>query len=282
MFNSIISTHELAQHLDNPTWLVVDCRFALTAKEQGQQNYLASHIKGALYAHLERDLSNTIIPGVTGRHPWPEVDQAARFFSSIGIDENIQVVAYDDLGGSLAAVRLWWMLRWLGHEAAAVLDGGWQKWVKEELPVQTEIRKAVARAFVAKPRPQLIASMEEVNRMRLDPAYRVFDARTAERYRGENEFIDPIAGHIPGAISAPYIHNLAADNTFRPVKELHKLYQEYLGDIPAERAVFYCGSGVTSIHNALAMLHAGLGEARIYAGSWSEWITDPGNPIATV
>ncbi len=281
MFTTLISTNELAKQIDHASWLVVDCRFVLTAKEQGEQNYLASHIQGALYAHLERDLSDTIIPGVTGRHPWPGVDQAARYFSSIGVDQNTQVVVYDDVGGALAAVRVWWMLRWLGHEAVAVLDGGWQKWVKEGLPVQKEVRKPSPRTFIPKPRAELLVSMQQVDAMRLDANYRIFDARTEERYHGQNEFIDPIAGHIPGAVSAPYLYNLNSDNTFRPVEELHQHYKGLLGDIPAERSAFYCGSGVTSIQNALAILHAGLGEARIYAGSWSEWITDARNPVAT-
>jgi len=281
MFDTLISTSDLAGNIKNPEWVLVDCRYVLTDKTKGEQNYLESHIKNALYADLAHDLSDTIIPGVTSRHPWPTVEQAARYFSSIGINQNVQVVVYDDIGGALAAVRLWWMLRWLGHNAVAVLDGGWQKWIAEALPVEKEIRKPTPRSFTARPRPELLVSMQQVDAMRLDERYRVLDARTSDRYRGENEFIDPIAGHIPGAVSAPYVFNMNKDLTFRSVDALQKHYRNILGDIPAENAAIYCGSGVTSIHNALAMLHAGMGEARIYAGSWSEWITNPNNPIAT-
>ncbi len=281
IYKSIITTEDLFPHLNDPNWAIIDCRFVLTAIERGEQNYLRSHIPGAIYAHLERDLSNEIIPGVTGRHPWPTIDQASEFFSKIGVDENVQVVVYDDAGGALAAVRIWWMLRWLGHDAVAVLDGGWQEWVYNDLPVQSEIIPRQPRKFTPKPRPEMLVGVESVNAMRINPAYRVFDARTVDRYHGQNEFIDPVAGHIPGAFNAPYLNNFAEDNKMKSVDELRKVYSNLIENIPSQNIVFYCGSGVTSIHNALAMYHAGLGEARIYPGSWSEWITDPDRPVVT-
>lgn len=280
MFTALISTAELAGHLDDPEWVILDCRFSLQDFDKGRRDYLAGHIPGAQYAHLNEDLSGEILPGVTGRHPLPSVEASARLFSRLGIGEGVQVVAYDDAGGALAAVRAWWMLRWLGHEAVAVLDGGWQKWQAEGLPVQAGKVTRPEGSFVPKPDDSRQVSLVQVDQFRKDPAYRVCDARAAERYRGENESVDPVAGHIPGAISAPYFANLNPDLTFRSPEELRQHYRTLLGDLPPERVIFYCGSGVTSIHNILAMLHAGLGEARLYVGSWSEWITDPQRPIA--
>jgi thiosulfate/3-mercaptopyruvate sulfurtransferase len=280
-YTTLISTSELNGHLDDPDWAIVDARFVLSAPEQGKQNYLSSHIPGAIYAHLDRDLSSEIIPGKTGRHPWPGVDQAAEFFSKIGIGSGVQVISYDDAGGALAAVRVWWMLRWLGHDAAAVLDGGWQKWIHEERPVRSGLEQHAPRNFIPRVRPETLVDVEGVDRMRQDPAFRVFDARTADRYRGENETIDPVAGHIPGAYSAPYVDNLDEEGKLKPPDELRAIYKQLLGGVEADKAVFYCGSGVTSIHDVLAMEVAGLPGAMIYPGSWSEWIAPRTRPIAT-
>lgn len=206
--NLLISAKELASHLDDPEWVIVDSRFKLADPEKGRRDYESAHIPGAVYAHLDNDLSGPIIKGVTGRHPMPEVNNIRAVFSWLGIDSSVQVVAYDDVGGALAAGRVWWLLRWLGHKQAAILDGGWQAWVSQGLPVRggKEIREP--RVFIPHPRTELMVSSEEVEKMRKDPRFLLLDARTAERYRGENETIDPVAGHIPGAISAPYLDNL--------------------------------------------------------------------------
>ncbi len=280
-YTTLLSTEIVSRHLSDPEWAIVDCRFALASPEKGERDYLESHIPGAVYAHLDKDLSGPIIPGKTGRHPWPGIDQATRFFSQIGIGSGVQVVVYDDAGGAMAAVRLWWMLRWLGHESVAVLDGGWQKWVSEGRETRTGKEVRSPREFLPQPRPEMLVNTDDVYKLRKNPAFRLFDARAAERYHGLNETIDPIAGHIPGAISAPYLDNLTAEGVLRPVEELRSRYQALVGDIPPENVVFYCGSGVTSIHNLLAMLHAGMGEARLYAGSWSEWIAEGNRPVAT-
>lgn len=277
--STIVSIDNLVANLQDPDWMVVDARFALADPALGRRNYLQGHIPGAIYAHLDHDLSSQVIPGITGRHPLPAIDSAAQVFSRWGIPEKGQVVVYDDLGGALAAVRVWWMLRWLGYENVAVLDGGWQHWLKHHLPVQPGEVTRPARPFLPAPRPWMQMDADQVDQIRLDPAWRLLDARGADRFRGENETIDPVAGHIPGAISAPYMENLNQDGTFRPVQELHARYQKLIGETPPEQVVVYCGSGVTSIHNILAMLHAGLGEARLYPGSWSEWIADPNRPI---
>ena len=279
-YTTLISTQDLVAHLDGPNWVVVDCRFALTDTALGRREYQQSHIAGAIYAHLDEDLSGPIIPGKTSRHPLPEIEKFAQTLSNWGIDNNTQVVAYDAMGGAFAA-RLWWMLRWLGHESAAVLDGGWPRWEKEGHPVRSGVESRELRAFTPHPRPELLVEADDVLKLRTDPNHHLFDSRSADRYRGENETLDPVAGHIPGAVCLPYAGNLGADGAFLSPEVLKARFEEQLGDIPCERAVFYCGSGVTAAHNVLAMVHAGLGEAKLYAGSWSEWITDPERPMAT-
>jgi thiosulfate/3-mercaptopyruvate sulfurtransferase len=207
------------------------------------------------------------------------VDHLSRVFSRLGVDSTVQVVAYDDLGGALAAGRVWWLLRWLGHEAIALLDGGWQQWQKSGLAVRSGVETHSPREFIPRPRNDLIITTAELKAMQQDSSYRVLDARSAERYHGVNETIDPIAGHIPGAISAPYAGNLSPDGTFRPAERLCARYKRLIGEVPIEHVVCYCGSGVTATHDILAMMMAGLGEARLYAGSYSEWITDPARPV---
>jgi thiosulfate/3-mercaptopyruvate sulfurtransferase len=167
----------------------------------------------------------------------------------------------------------------LGHEAVALLDGGWQEWQRSGLAIQSGAETRPRREFLPDPRNELIVSAKDMEAIRQDPGYRVLDARSADRYRGENETIDPIPGHIPGAVSAPYAGNLKPDGTFHPAKSLHERYKKLVGDVPPERVVCYCGSGVSATHDILAMLVAGLGEARLYAGSYSEWITDPARPV---
>jgi thiosulfate/3-mercaptopyruvate sulfurtransferase len=281
-YQTIISTEELAQHLDDPGWAVVDCRFSLAETEKGREDYLAAHIPGAVYAHLDEDLCSPAIPGQTGRHPLPAVEQLVDNFSKWGIGPGVQVVVYDDwLGASGAiAARLWWSLRWLGHEAVAVLDGGWGRWLMEGRSTRIGMETRSPRLFIPHLRPELLATSKDVERMRQDASYLVVDSRAMERYRGEVEPIDPVAGHIQGAIVAPYPENMGADGLFLPEVVLRARFEELARGIDADKVVFYCGSGVTGAHNVLAYTHAGLGEARLYAGSWSEWITDTERPIA--
>ncbi len=279
-YTTLISTAALAAILNDPDWAIVDCRFSLADTEQGRHDYRQNHIAGAIYAHLDDDLAGSIIPGKTGRHPLPEIETFVQTLSRWGIDRRVQVVAYDNSGGAIAA-RLWWMLRWLGHEAVAVLDGGWSRWQREGRPVNDGWQARQARTFTAHPRPELIATTAEVARIRTDPNYRLFDSRSLERYRGQVEPIDPVAGHIPGAIPLPFADNIGPDGRFLPPDELKTRFESQLGEIPAERTIFYCGSGVTAVQNIVAMAHAGLGEARLYVGSWSKWITDPSRPVAT-
>ncbi len=277
-YKTVITTAELAIHLDNPAWVIVDCRFDLTKPTYGRHAYQQAHIPNAVYAHLDDDLSGPIITGQTGRHPLPDVTTFAQILSAWGIDSTVQVVAYDDKGGAIAA-RLWWMLRWLGHEAAAVLDGGWLRWVAEGRPAKTGEESSVLRQFIPQPQPHLLVELAEMQANYAHPTFHLFDARAAARYHGTHEPLDPIAGHIPTAVSAPFAENLAEDGGFHPSDHLRARFEQLLGDIPTNEAVFYCGSGVTAAHNALAVAHAGLGDVRVYAGSWSEWITQPNPPV---
>jgi thiosulfate/3-mercaptopyruvate sulfurtransferase len=278
-FNTLLSTQVLGSHLAEPNWVVLDCRFYLSDLQQGEREYLQTHIPGATYVNLNKDLSGPVIAGVTGRHPLPTVEAAVDTFSRLGIGEGIQVVAYDHSDGAIAA-RLWWMLRWLGHMDVAVLNGGWALWQKEGRLVRSGVESKPRRVFVPKPLPGMQVGVRQVADLAQNQNFRLFDSRSKERYKGENETIDPIAGHIPGAISAPYIENLQSDGRFRPKGSLRKRFVKLAGGTPAENCIFYCGSGVTAAHNILAMVHAGLGDALLYPGSWSEWITDPSRPVA--
>jgi thiosulfate/3-mercaptopyruvate sulfurtransferase len=280
VYQTLISASELVQKLAAPDWAIIDCRFSLADSERGRRDYLQAHIPGAIYAHLNEDLSGEIRAGKTGRHPLPAIETFAQVLSRWGIDARVQVIAYDASGGAMAAARLWWMLRWLGHEAAAVLDGGWQGWQKSGYPVASGVEQRAPATFTPQVRGEAVVTTEEVAALLRDPSARLVDARSAERYRGEQEPIDPVAGHIPGAINAPYTELVDADGCFLPPNELRAYFQRLLGSGDPNQSAFYCGSGVTAVQELLALAHAGLGDGRLYAGSWSEWITDPNRPIA--
>ncbi len=280
-YQILISPRELANHLTDPNWAVIDTRFTLGQPERGRQDYLIAHIPGAVYVHLEEEMCAPVIQGKSGRHPLLPLPETVALFSRLGIDQTVQVVAYDDwtpISGAVAA-RFWWMLRWLGHERVAVLDGGWQAWIAEGLPTRSGEETRTFRTFTPRLQSSLYASSEDVKIALQNPTWKVFDSRTADRYRGENETIDPVAGHIPGALNAPYIENGQPNGCFRPNEELRERFTKLLGETPAHQTIFYCGSGVTAAVNVLALKHAGLGDARLYVGSWSEWITDPQNPV---
>lgn len=272
MFTNIISAEDLHAHLEASNWVIVDCRFSLADTEEGRRSYEKSHIPGAFYAHLDEDLSGKIIPQKTGRHPLPEMDTFASLLSSWGVEKGVQVVAYDDKGGAIAA-RLWWMLHWLGHESAAVLNGGWQVWNKEGYPTDDILPEKKNSIFQPNPNPQLAINVEEVDAIKEDLLFTLVDSRTAPRYRGEEEPIDPVAGHIKGAINLPFPENLDEDMTLKSPEWLWDRFHEATGGKPADLVAFYCGSGVTACHNILAFNYAGLGMPRLYPGSWSEWIT---------
>ena len=278
MHTTLIDVQTLHRHHRDPDWRVIDARFSLADADQGAREYAEGHVPGAVYAHLDDDLSGPIVPSVTGRHPLPSVERAVEVFSRLGIDVSMQVAVYDGAGGSVAA-RVWWMLRWLGHDAVAVVDGGWPAWTGDGLAVTRDVPQAAPRDFKADVRPHLATDVEGVDGYRVNVDWAVLDARTPERFRGEQEPIDPVAGHIPGARCASFDGNLGEDGRFLPPEELRRRFEVLLGGIPAERAVNYCGSGVSACHNLLAIAHAGLGDAVLYPGSWSEWITDEDRPV---
>lgn len=271
MSDSIISIDDVLPRLEKGQWTIIDCRFYLADITQGHQEYLAGHIPGAWYAHLDDDLSGSIHPGLTGRHPLPSIKKLNALFSKWGIEEGRQVLVYDQGHGGIAA-RLWWMLRWMGHEKVAVLNGGWAAYLAANGPVTNLTPETPPSAFKASPRMQWLAQVEEVNERKEEVDFCLIDARAAVRYRGEQEPIDVVAGHIPGAINLPFKENLTEAGFWKSPEELQQRFGPYVRD--TEHTVVYCGSGVTACHNLLAMKHGNLPEGRLYAGSWSEWIVD--------
>jgi thiosulfate/3-mercaptopyruvate sulfurtransferase len=278
-YTTLVTVTELNLHIADANWAVVDCRFSLKDTERGRRDYVRAHIPEAVYAHLDENLSGRVIPGKTGRHPLPSVESFGETLASWGIAPGIQVVVYDDAGGAIAA-RLWWMLNWVGHEEVALLDGGWQAWLGQGLPVRSGQERRRRRRFEPYLKKDALACAGQVEEIRKDPHYLLLDARSGARFRGEIEPIDPVAGHIPGAVSAPYEENLTSEGTFLPSQALRQRFENLMKSIPVKNVVCYCGSGVSAAHNLLALAHAGLGRGRLYSGSWSEWITDPGRPVA--
>lgn len=277
MYTTLIDPSTVAARMSDPSWVVIDCRFDLTDPAKGEQLYREGHIPGARYAHLDRDLSGAKT-GQNGRHPLPTPAQMAERFGALGIGASTQVVAYDADTGMYAA-RLWWMLRFMGHDAVAVLDGGLARWVTEGHPVRGGEESGPTATFVGTPHDAWRLDAGAVAAALGDPAQVLVDARAEGRFRGENETLDKKAGHIPGARNYFFQRNLTADKTFKPVAELRQQWAETLGDTPPAQVVMYCGSGVTACHNLLALEHAGLSGARIFPGSWSEWSSDPDRPI---
>lgn len=275
-YSTFISAKELHDILQEQKLVIVDCQFILAEPEKGLELYNECHIPGAVYADMDKDLTGEIIPGETGRHPLPPIDQLVATFSRLGIDESVQVVAYDNFFNAIAA-RLWWMLRWLGHEEVAVMDGGIEEWKALGFPTSSGIETIQATEFKPRVQADMLVQGEDIE---TTSDLILVDSRSPERYRGEEEPFDPVAGHIPGAINAFYQQNLIKDSLFHDVETIRSQFKSQLGDTPAEKTTFYCGSGVTALVNVLAYKHAGLGDARLYAGSWSEWITDPQRPIA--
>jgi thiosulfate/3-mercaptopyruvate sulfurtransferase len=283
MYTTLIGATELARHLDDDGWVSIDCRFELARPEWGEQAWAAGHIPRALYAHLDRDLSGPRT-GSSGRHPLPEVDALARTFARFGIDAGVQAVAYDQGSGAYAA-RLWWLLRWLGHTRVAVLDGGFAAWQREGLPVESARAARSPRRFEARPAAGSVATTEAIAAALASGALALgtpllIDARGADRFAGENETIDPVAGHVPGAHSHPFARNLDAGGHFLAPEELRRAWSESLRGQPPAAVIAMCGSGVTACHNLLALEVAGLPGAKLYAGSWSEWIRDPSRAVA--
>jgi thiosulfate/3-mercaptopyruvate sulfurtransferase len=286
MYSTIVSTDLLASHLEvrlkadttEGGWAIVDCRFDLQNVQWGRDQYRLAHIPGAVYANLNEDLSGPP-NGSNGRHPLPAIDALAATLGRLGIDRSTQVVAYDQDAGSYAS-RLW-LLRYLGHDAVAVLDGGWAKWAGEGRPTRSGDENRHSTTFTPSPRAELSIGLADVLAHIGDSGRVLIDARAAERFEGRSETIDRKAGHIPGAVNHFFKQNLGADGTMLPPETLRANFERLLGYHRPADAVMYCGSGVTACQNLLAMEHAGLRGAGLYVGSWSEWSSDPSRPIET-
>jgi thiosulfate/3-mercaptopyruvate sulfurtransferase len=283
MPSTLIEPADLASRLDDPAWAIIDCRFDLARPAWGASAFSAGHIPNAQYADLDGDLSGARGPR-SGRHPLPEVRELGATFARLGIDEHVQVVAYDQANGVYAA-RLWWLLRWLGHRQVAVLNGGFAAWERAGLPVSVRTVARTARPFRPRPDESAWVTSAEVAALVADGSLErgerlLVDARAADRFAGQNETLDPIAGHVPGARNHPFSANLGAEGRFLATRELQERWQRTLAGQRAAQAIAMCGSGVSACHNLLALEVAGLPGARLYAGSWSEWIRDPAHAVA--
>jgi thiosulfate/3-mercaptopyruvate sulfurtransferase len=259
--------------------VIVDCRHDLARPDWGRQEFAAAHIAGAVFAHLDHDLSGPVTPH-SGRHPLPDPAMLAAFLGAAGIDAHTHVVAYDQ-DRSMYAARLWWLLRWLGHERVSVLNGGLAAWRAAQLPLAATSAPRTAVRFIARPALVRSVTTAEVARELGAGDLLLLDARAPDRFAGQNETLDPVAGHVPGARNQPCAQNLAADGHLQPTAVLAQMWRTVLGATPPAQVVAMCGSGVTACHNLLAMQLAGLPGARLYAGSFSEWIRDPTRQVAT-
>ena len=276
----LVSTAELASHLNDPTWVIFDCRHDLVNHGKGAQLYAESHLVGAHFAPVESALAGAK-NGRNGRHPLPAPDQFAAFLVAHGVNKTSRIVAYDDAGG-LYAARLWWLARWIGFKQVALLDGGWQKWMSEGRAVTAEMPVAQPNVTTNVPTvdTSLVWGAGDVLRRLEKSGSLLIDARAGERFRGEIEPMDPVAGHIPGAVNRFFKANLNSDLTLRPGAELQREFLALIGARAAENVGHSCGSGITACANIFAMEYAGLKGSKLYAGSWSEWVSDPTRPVA--
>ena len=277
-YTTLISTEALAAQA-RPDWIIVDCRHDLAHEHWGRDQYLAGHVPGAVYASLSGDLAGPRT-GTNGRHPLPSIEALAATFGRLGIRNTSQVVVYDQNVGMYGS-RLWWSLRYLGHDAVALLDGGWAKWLAEGRPVKASEETNPPATFTPSPRPHMAIGVDAVQARIAAGQTLLVDARASDRFEGRTEPIDRVAGHIPGARNHYYMGNTGADGAFLPPGELRAKFDRVLdGQAPAD-TVMYCGSGVTACHNLLAMEVAGLPGTVLYPGSWSEWSADPNRPVET-
>lgn len=277
--NILIAADALAERLDASDWIVADCRFDLGDPDAGRRRYLSAHIPGSVFLDLDRDLAGPVLPD-TGRHPLPDAARLSARLGELGIGNDTVVVVYDDANGAVAA-RAWWLLRWLGHDAVRLLDGGLARWRALGLPLESGEVSLPARAFRGSVRPGMVLTTAEIEAAqdRVD-RLRLLDARDAARFRGEHEPIDPVAGHIPGSRNLPFADFVNADGTWRPLDERARRLRDALdGDRHGDWSVM-CGSGVTACHLAISGVEAGFPEPRLYVGSWSEWVRDEARPVA--
>lgn len=278
MLTTLVDTGTLVSHLQDPAWIIFDCSFDLTEPSAGARDYLEGHISGAHYAHLDEDLSSPIRPG-SGRHPLPDPTVLAHKLGQWGVDASKQVIAYDDSHGAIAG-RLWWLLRWLGHDAVAVLDGGLSKWRREERPLTAYTSTVSSTIFEFRTDDSRWVTTKDVEELLAQGGHKLLDNRTHERFVGDVEPLDKVAGHIPDAINRPLQDNLDENGFFLADDVLYDQFVDLLAGTPSESIVSMCGSGITACHTLLALERAGFFGAKLYAGSWSEWITDDKRPVA--
>lgn len=277
----LISPNALDQKKAQAGLVILDCRFALEDPDYGQRSYALGHIEGASFADLERDLSGPVVKGVTGRHPLPTPHHLIQRLQDWGISHDSEIVLYDD-GPGMYAARAWWLLAWLGkRDGVFILDGGLKAWHAAGLPLSLDAPAISRGSFTGAPDHTLLVSAEKLQQRLGQPSLTLLDARGLPRFRGEVEPIDPVAGHIPGAQCAAFTDNLDADGRFLPADQLKQRFAAKLGDRSPTELVAYCGSGVTACHNLFALCLAGYPLGSLYAGSWSEWITDPARGVAT-
>jgi thiosulfate/3-mercaptopyruvate sulfurtransferase len=276
----LISPEELSRKRTIENWHVVDCRFYLSDVTQGRREYATAHIPGAVFMDLNLDLASAP-SAITGRHPLPDVATITTVIGKNGIDNRSNVVVYDSGNGAMAA-RCWWIFRWLGHESVRLLDGGLAEWTRAGLPLSSTVCAPRRTRFKAQIRDRAVITTDEITTMLgTDRMHRVFDARDASRFSGTSEPIDSIAGHLPGATNLPFTVSLSNDGLWKDRNELEELWLQHLGNDKQAEWVVMCGSGVTACHLALSAAEAGYSAPRLYVGSWSEWIRDPGRPVAT-
>jgi thiosulfate/3-mercaptopyruvate sulfurtransferase len=277
-YTTLISAADLNHHLDDCNFVIIDCRFSLADTEAGFKAYRHGHILNARYAHLDKDLSSPVTD-FTGRHPLPNYTMLVKKLDGWGVDNNSQVIVYDDAGGAFAG-RLWWLLRSLGHSKTAVLNGGYQYWQRKGLPITTTlpiVKPAILRPYSG---GNTGLTALEVEKYLAQKSICLIDARTPERFHGKHEPIDKVAGHIPGAVNRPFQLNLDGNGLFLSAQELHNQFKNLIGNTEPQQVVHMCGSGVTACHNLLAMEVAGLPGSRLYPGSWSEWIRNKNRAVS--
>jgi len=278
-FTTLVDASTLSEQLSRDDLLLLDCRFDLGNTQWGELEYARAHLPGAIYVHLDRDMSGPVT-AASGRHPLPQPEHFAARLGELGATSNCQLIAYDQ-GNAAYAARLWWLARWMGLRNVAVLDGGITAWRAAGLPLETTVRTPQPRSLAVSLAADAWVSSEAVDDLRQRPGNLLIDARGAERFAGRNETLDTVAGHVPGARNRPFLDNLGPDGRFLPAEVLRQRFGTLLGSVAPSSVLSMCGSGVTACHNLLALEHAGFRGARLYAGSWSEWIRDPRRPIGT-
>lgn len=278
-FQTIISVDDLNKNISNQDWFVFDCRFLLKDREGGLKKFNQGHIPGAQYADMDKDLASPMTT-FSGRHPLPNPDELIKKLQSWGVNNSSQIICYDDMSGAFAA-RMWWLLKWLGHNEVAVLDGGIDKWTENGLTLETDVQQRDEGTFSGDENGGMWVDIKFVEQQLEEGNIDLLDARSSERFTAKDTKTDPVAGHIPGAMSFPFAENLTKQGTFLSAQELQKRFSPLFLDAQKKQVINMCGSGVTACHNLLAMSVAGLPMTRLFVGSWSEWIKDKSRPVAT-